>query len=448
MSSAVPAVVLTLLDAARRGNLVLCIGAGVSMADDACLPSGVRLGEMLDERLHGRLDGYVRPDDVQNLIAVADAAVVPAGGLEALQVEVLQLARFTTAVPNFGHRAIALLLVEGALTALSWNWDTCIERAAGGELQQVARTQADMEELGDTRLAKVHGCATMRRTLLITSEQLANPPLWADHAFQERIRGSAVVFIGIGDVADYAQRRLRQLLEDLAPLDVRVVSPSIGEGWDTSMWSELLPQLEQERRVAQTADEFLDALARAWARELLERVGQDARNLSAEFQDGVRRVVDALGQLGSVDAIRWCRNATIQPESGESAVRAENTGGVVLAAGVLAAEAAADVTTPRPACCAIGDDVYELLIPRERMFAPDVRREARRRAQQLASDGLGSEGETTFLVGGTVIGQLDGPADTPPDVLAGTPDATNLIDGPSAVQLGFVRASTLLENAA
>src|SRR4051794_10105700 len=206
---------------------------------------------MLDERLDGRLDGYVRPDDVRNLIAVADAAVVPASGLEALQVEVLQLARFTNAVPNYGHQAIALLLVEGALTALSWNWDTCIERAAGGELQQVARTQADMEELGNTRLAKVHGCATMRRTLLITSEQLTNPPVWADHAFQERIRGSAVVFIGIGDVADYAQRRLRQLLEELAPLDVRVVSPSIGEGWDSSMWSELLPELEEERRVAQ-----------------------------------------------------------------------------------------------------------------------------------------------------------------------------------------------------
>jgi len=440
--------VLTLLDAARRGNLVLCIGAGVSMADDARLPSGVRLGELLHERLDGRLDGYVRPEDVQDLIAVADAAVAPAGGLEALQVEVLELAPFNTAVPNYGHQAIALLLVEGALTALSWNWDTCIERAGRGELQEVARTQADMEGFGDVRLAKIHGCAIMRRTLLITSEQLTSPPVWAEHAFAERIRGSAMVFIGIGDVADYAQRRLRQLLEELAPLDVRVVSPSIRDGWDASMWSELLPELEEDRRVAQTADVFLDALARAWARELLERVGADASELSDDIQAGVRRVIDALGQLGSVDAIRWCRNATIQPVSGESAVRAENTGDVVIAAGVLVARAEADVTTPRPACCAIGDNVYELLVPRERMFAPDVRREARRRAQQLASDGLGSEGETTFLVGGTVIGQLDEPADTPPDVLAGTPDATNLIDGPSAVELRYIRASTLLENAA
>jgi hypothetical protein len=47
---------------------------------------------MLHERLKQRLQGYDSPEDVRDLIAVADGAVAPAGGLKALQYEVLELA--------------------------------------------------------------------------------------------------------------------------------------------------------------------------------------------------------------------------------------------------------------------------------------------------------------------------------------------------------------------
>ena len=218
VSSSVSAVALTLLAAAKDRKLVFCIGAGVSVADDAGLPSGRRLGELLHERLKDRLTGYVPPDDVTDLIAVADAAGVPDGGLEALQGEVLELAAFKTATPNYGHQVLGMLLAEGALTALSWNWDTCIERARPtGEDLDVARTKEDMANLARPQLAKVHGCATMRRTLLITSTQLLEPPVWTEQAFAERIRGSVMVFVGIGDVADYAQTRIKRLLADFAP---------------------------------------------------------------------------------------------------------------------------------------------------------------------------------------------------------------------------------------
>jgi hypothetical protein len=101
------------------------------MADNAGLPSGRRLGELLDARLSARLAGYISPADRANLLDVADAGIAAAGDLLPLQYEVLELADFERASPNFGHTALALLLAEGAAAnVLLWNWDDCVERAA------------------------------------------------------------------------------------------------------------------------------------------------------------------------------------------------------------------------------------------------------------------------------------------------------------------------------
>lgn len=383
-------------------------------------------------------------------MAVADNAVVPSGGLDALQGEVLQLAEFKTATPNYGHRVLAMLLAEGAANALSWNWDTCIERAAPqGEVLEVARTNEDLNNLSNPQLAKVHGCAAMRSTLLITSEQLASPPVWTDQAFSEHVRASSMVFIGIGDVADYAQRRIREFAEEFfeAP-DVRVASRSIRDNWDESVWAEILPDLPEDRRIQQDADPFFDELGRAWARELLDDVRADAGHLREQLKPGVERVLDALGGLSAVEAIRWCRSAVMRPATGISAVRAPAAGDVVMAAGIVASEAGEPVAIPRPACCHIGDEEIEVLVLRERAFAADVQREARRRAEELATTSQLPATGLRFLVGGTVVGRLDDAAEETGDVVGGRPDRLELIDGPAAVRLDYLRASDLLADAA
>ena len=56
----VEAVINTIFDAARHGRLVVCAGAGLSRALPSDLPSGARLGRMLNERLD------VLPTDVVN----------------------------------------------------------------------------------------------------------------------------------------------------------------------------------------------------------------------------------------------------------------------------------------------------------------------------------------------------------------------------------------------
>jgi len=162
---------------AREGKLVVCAGAGLSVAPDAGLPSGQRLGQLLNDRLTARLEGYAAPADPSDLLAVADAAIEAFGGLLPLQHEVLTLADFERATPNLAHQALALLLAEGAVSAvLLWNWDTCVERSAPeGERVEVALTREDMQQLKTPSIAKIHGCATRVETLLITSEQLVGP---------------------------------------------------------------------------------------------------------------------------------------------------------------------------------------------------------------------------------------------------------------------------------
>ena len=307
LSAPVHPAVMLLAAKAREGKLVVCAGAGLSVAPGAGLPSGQRLGELLNERLGARLEGYTAPANPKDLLAVADAGVNAMGGLLPLQHEVLTLAAFDRSTPNFGHRALALLLAEGAVSALLlWNWDTCVERSAPeGERVEVALTIEDMAQLQMPNVAKIHGCATRVETLLITSEQLRTPPLWTDAAFTAKLRGATGVFVGVGDVADYAKTRIAQLATELPGLGVEafIVAPGIVEKWDESVWADLLPGLDAARRVAKSADEFFDELARLWAIDLVEAVEALTADLTGVHADGAARLVEALRNLRGPDVI-------------------------------------------------------------------------------------------------------------------------------------------------
>lgn len=395
------------------------------------------------------MEGYVAPEDVRDLIAVADAAVAVEEGLDVLQRDVLTLADFKRATPNYGHQVLGLLLAEGALVALSWNWDTCIERSApAGELLQVARTSEDMANLDHAELAKVHGCAAMPPTLLITSEQLANPPVWADQAFMERLRASTMVFVGIGDVADYARRRITELLAEVRPPDVRVVSKRIRDEWEQSIWAELMPELPEDRRVQQEADEFLDEVARAWTGELIQRLVAAQDRVRGDVRPGVQAAADAIAGLTSVQCIRWCRHAVMRPATGESAVLSPTTTSTLVAAGVLAATGRDEVGVPRRACLIIGQDIVEVLIADEGTAASEVQQEALLRAEQLANDNQLRDDQPLFLVGGTVMGLFHDSGDGTPDVVSGVEDPADVIDGPRALRPRYIRVTSVLEEAA
>jgi hypothetical protein len=447
LTSPVDAAVLVLAARARGGRLVVCAGAGLSIADDAGLPSGRRLGELLDERLVARLAGYTSPADTNNLLDVADAAFDAAGGLLPLQYEVLEIADFERATPNFGHRTLALLLSEGAVAnLLLWNWDDCVERSAlEGEPLQVARTLEDVEQLRVPGVAKIHGCATRVPTLLITTEQLQNPPLWADAAFATQLRSSTGVFIGIGDIADYARRRLEQLNAEIPELDVYVVSPSIQSNWAASVWAQIMPGLSANRRVEKTADEFLDQLARVWALELVEGVEGVTNAFTGANRGGVASMLTALRQLCGSEVIAWSRTGAFRRRAGRSVVRSTEAQEAVIALGVLAGERAADVSLQPDARCGLGPEIVEVLITCEAATASQLRAEAQRRAERLSGRGMISE-VATFLVSGAVVGPLNQPESV--DLAEGRVEPTDVLRGPSAISVRYIAASEVLGRAA
>jgi len=69
--------------------------------------------------------------DQHDLLAVADAvATADSIGTQLLQDALTQFP-FDSADPNYGHRIISLLFAEKLITtALTINYDSCIERAA------------------------------------------------------------------------------------------------------------------------------------------------------------------------------------------------------------------------------------------------------------------------------------------------------------------------------
>lgn len=449
--------VIQIFETAKQGRLVVCAGAGLSRSAPAALPSGATLGERLDERLESLVQGYESPEKPADLIAVADAGASLEGGERALRNEVLKLADFNEAEPNYGHKVMAELLCEGGVSLLLlWNWDTCIERVDVTPVRlQVSLSKSDLQNLAEPSIAKVHGCATRPETLLITSDDLTEPPVWADEATHEYLRGKTVVFIGVGDIADYAKRRLQKLREDLEEieggegLDIWVVAPEIRSGWADSAWADLLPNLSEERRLELTADDFLDQLARLWVRDLLDEVQTATAATAAETQAAVQLVDECFNSSGAANTLRWLRRAAVGQRVGGSVVSDNSVKQLLVAYAVLTRETGTPAVTVRlkgPSALEIGAERIEALINCQAGPAATVRERARERAKQLANQGS-IDDEATFLVAGAVVGPLHDDPDPELDLTLGEQSTDHLVVGSSAVKLSFQRASDLEKEA-
>jgi hypothetical protein len=312
---------------------------------------------------------------------------------------------------------------------------------------QVARTLDDLEQLRVPAVGKIHGCVTRTPTLLVTSAQLAEPPLWTAAAFTAALQGATGVFIGIGDVADYARKRLEKLREDFPELDVYVVSPSIVGGWDESVWATLIPDLDPGRRVQQTADEFLDELARAWAVELSDRVEAATSEFGTPpLVDGVAPTLAALRVECGADVIAWARRAGFRCRAGQSVIRLPAAQVAVTAVGVLAGErGAGEVDFLPDARCRLDASAIQVLVACEMVNATQVENEARRRAEQLTGRGL-IDDAAEFVVAGEIIGPLN--ALPTVDVYEGTIQTDDVLSGPRATRITFTRAADVVARAA
>lgn len=246
----------------------------------------------------------------------------------------------TGAPPNYAHEVIALLLCEGVASVLEMNYDNCIERAAQPEIPAVARTPEDLLHGSKNALLKVHGCASLPPTMLVTTADLAGVDFWADAIVRANLSQDHFLFIGIGSVADYVRDSLKSVIEEVGSGHLTLVDPIL-EKWDSVPeldWQTLLPDLPSDQRVESPADEFCDALLRAYVLRLCQNLNATTAGLSEDHPQraGVKQLLGAFYATDGVSVMRWLRHVSWGYEPGMSVASATVTiQGLVALSGLL-----------------------------------------------------------------------------------------------------------------
>lgn len=466
MNSAVHPQAALVAQAAIAGRLTIYAGAGLSAAPPSSLPGAAGLARSIAEELRPVVDfSHV---DENDLIAVADAVAGSPNGSRLLRQAVAKVARFDSAEFNYAHAAIALLLCEGVATVLETNYDDCVERAAFPERIPVVITDADRLDASVQSLLKVHGCITRPTSMLVTSDQLASPPVFADAELMARLTVGDVAFIGLGSPADYVVQSVERIVRELSADHLTIVDPGI-ERWSDSQWRQHLPELPAENRVAMGAEEFADALLRYYVRTLITRASSDVRGLPPDHSQrrGLEALIDSFNSRSSVWVARWLRSITSGARPGTSVVRSSRTRQSLLA---LAAAVSGNTASPIAGGLVkvnAGNIQYVLVVSAE--DAPVGNRiasEALRRVQNAVSEGKIEPGAEVVAICCGHMGAL-GPDELPvgrgddleairlhieanreDDSLIGDLGESHLIDGMLAGAVHLVHGDPLIDLAA
>jgi hypothetical protein len=336
-------VALGLAAYAHRNRLTIYAGAGISAAYPTSLPGASSLARLLLDALRDQIP--LDDVDSNDLAAVADAISSEPLGHDLLRQTVLHVADLLGATVNYAHEVLGLLLCEGAVTVFETNYDDCIERGASPERPHVARTATELLSCPGRALLKVHGCATLPETMLVTTAELANAPRWAQTAISAQLGTDRVAFVGIGSPADYVRSSIRALFADVGTEHVLLVDPVLLDNWDgqpPSPWLEILPTLKSDQRDARSADEFCDALLRAY----LLPPRKEARSAVAALpaghaqRTGLEATLAALEERHATWVLRWLRGASYPLATGEPVVTSPEAVAGVLGVGALVGDEA------------------------------------------------------------------------------------------------------------
>lgn len=419
-----PPYAVALAHKARNGRLVIYAGAGLSAAAPTSLPSAAAMASSIFQRLSQLFPSALDcPSD--DLNAVADAVAVLPGGEEALRETAVQVAEFTTASPNYGHKVLAYLLLEGVIDVLTTNWDNCIERGSAQERLTAVVTPSDRLQISGKSLLKIHGCASQPMSLLLTTAHLTSPPPWVFDETRARLGNSTVVFIGIGSVAAYVRKRIKEAVESISGIDnIRVVSPNIDEQWEQSGWAALVPELSPDHRYAVTADTFLEKLASAYLMVMLIETA-DALAEDPVAAERFQNAADSLKKHDPLTLLEWIRHSAVVPRAGSSAVTSPSTAKGLMAVGALAAENFK--IGPRGVIRA-SNGTFEMMLAFDIQTRSRMRREAERRVDNHLSVG---DPEPIFVIAGEVSSPPTAPGLLPDVIGPGNP--SDIVGGPGNV---------------
>jgi hypothetical protein len=268
------------------GKFVLILGAGISMGEPTCLPSGAELAKVVKSKLlGGSLEGIVRSLDDTDLLSMADAVETKSPIAFPVFIRtILDSANFRTAMPNYAHYAISLLMAEAGVSVLSTNWDTCIERATTTNSYIVACISRDdiLNAGNSVLLVKLHGCATNQGSIRVSSKQIAEETWWVTGQVGAAIEAGFVAFLGIGEIAPYIKLSVQKVLGMSKELsNVLVVDPTL-----SGEWSSLLADADKNY-ISTTSEEFLDDILRMLTQTQLSRARALAQEVMNDSQPGI-----------------------------------------------------------------------------------------------------------------------------------------------------------------
>lgn len=320
--------------AALRRRLTVYAGAGLSAAEPTSLPGAAALAEKLVSVLSSVVD--LSSTDPWDLIAVADRIALEPAGPALLHDALTRVADFADARPNYAHEVLALLLCEGAITALEANYDDCIERAAQPERIPAVVSDADRLEMDKGALLKVHGCISRPSSMRVTSDELTTTPLFAKTELAARLSADQVAFIGLGSPADYVRSSVEEFIARVPHTSLTLVDPGIGN-WDTSEWNKILPDLGTPQRVAMDAEAFCDEILRFYINELWRSLRDTVRSLEVEHlqRDGVESLASAMESRNAVWVMKWLRSAVWKYGVGKPVVGSSRVAQALLALSML-----------------------------------------------------------------------------------------------------------------
>jgi hypothetical protein len=461
-----------LAEQALACRLTVYAGAGVSAAPPTSLPGAARLANLVFEVASAAvaLDGVDRSD----LVGVADRLATEPQGLAYLKSIILRVAELTGARINYAHEVLALLICEGAIVVIETNYDDCIERGALPVRLPVVITDEDRLTVSTAALLKAHGCATRPDTMLVTSAELEDPPLFARTELAARLSQGAVAFLGIGSPADYVKSSLKTFISKVASNKLVVIGPQVSL-WDDSGWSDILPDLPEEQRIAATADAFSDALLRSYLQPILADVSARVAHMPEGHRQraGLTTFIEAIATKDSVSVLRWLRAGSWRHQVGDHVARSPQTVHTLLALGVLCAGTRVDLRrnalallTPPGSTSAVP------LLVLQAEYAPrgtEAASEARMRVHDARADDRIPNGSDVIVLCSGHIGPLgedevevprgaalvdvlaahagDSTLAVMPDHLVDEPDAEHLLDSYNAGRIVMVNADALIEAA-
>jgi hypothetical protein len=437
-----------MVEAAKQGRLVLYLGAGISMAEPSCGPSGWEVAD------------FLRPT-VARLLSLSDTELVglsleelaervvetDATRLEALRVRASEAANFKDLSPNFGHEAAVLLLREGMVRLITVNWDCGVERAglgAGIGIQGVANAVENSEFSDGLVVLKVHGCATRPRTLAITQSEVDSPQSWAVGRVQGALSEGIVVFVGLGTVGLYVREPIEELVNiwGASADSVLVADPALSPGWQQALGA-----AAQQAHIQCEADEFLDDLLRAVMLEALDMCSDQIQKMPRQepweqtLQTGFENLRTALA-ASTADALgRWWRDRVSDSLNGSQFIIEQNGLWSLMTVGLLAGKdgGAIEVSGARGRqTVGTKERYFEIASEPGRPIAA-VEQTGRERIRQRIADGIYPSEKSISVVVSGATGKFPS-STTPREISAGSNRPADIAEGAESISMTFISA--------